>query len=408
MIEFNLEEAYKIYQTVGNITEAVKQHCEKIGIEYEEKYRHRLRRKLSNSPETDSDGESYNAIDQNGNLLNPEQICEKFNLPYESLKDASLVSHTSKTTWNLKFSFNPSDPKIDKDFFEEVVKSNLKLVKYKTPKPTKSKTFDRVVITDIHVGMDASGSINTNPTYQHEWNSDVLEKQRLEMCDFIIQNKSSDNLLLDDLGDGADGLNGKTSRGGHDLPQNMSDREIFKQLLEFRIKILDQLVPHYKKITCNLVMESNHGPKIDQMVGEALKIYSEVKYSNVEVVLHDSFMSHYTVGKHTFILTHGKDSEHLKFGMKAVMDNKAKDKVDEYCKQNNLYNGNWIELSKGDSHQAIFDYTTSNDFDYMSYPCFCPPSTWITTNFKNTGYGFVFQVIDENKRHKQQTNYFYG
>jgi len=49
-----------------------------------------------------------------------------------------------------------------------------------------------------------------------------------------------------------------------------------------------------------------------------------------------------------------------------------------------------IEFSKGDSHQKIFDESTSDSFDYYNYPAFSPSSEWVQTNFKIGFSGFEF------------------
>ena len=120
-------------------------------------------------------------------------------------------------------------------------------------------------------------------------------------------------------------------------------------------------------------------------------------------------MHHYTVGRHTFLLTHGKDSEAMKFGFKPFLDTRQSDKIDHYCKINNLYRpGCFIEFSKGDSHQAVFDETTSNDFDYYNYPAFSPPSNWVKTNFKNSKSGFRFFNIDKDTNLKVHIPYYFN
>ena len=403
---FDTKKAYKLYNPEVGVPQAAKDYCKKVKIPFEEKYIHRLRRYIYSLGGDDMG--DYSALDSSGNLLTPEQVCEIHNLDFSTVKKASLIAHTNNKVYNFQFAYEHEEKSIDKEFFEGVVKDLAKSKKY-TVKPVKnSKTFDRVIITDVHVGMDTSGNINTTPVYDDPWNAEVLEKRRKEMCDYIISKRKSDTLYLDDLGDAADGVGGFTSRGGHKLPQNMSDREIFNTLIQFRVRILDQLTPHYKKIVCNLVMESNHGTKIDQMSGDAFKLYAETVYKNVEVVLHDKFMSHYAVGKNTFIICHGKDSSEQKFGFKPILEHKGERKIDEYCQVHSLINGNRIEFSKGDSHQAIFDYTTSRNYCYMSYPCFATNSNWVKMNFQNGSSGFVMQTCDVDGKDREQSIYFFS
>jgi len=107
MSEFNNEDAYEIYQVENSITEAAKKHCEILGIEYEEKYRHRLSRyinTLDDSPREDSEGNvkptksspKYSAFDDDGNFLSPEQVCVKYGLPFNYLQLRISHRHQSK------------------------------------------------------------------------------------------------------------------------------------------------------------------------------------------------------------------------------------------------------------------------------------------------------------------------
>ena len=74
----------------------------------------------------------------------------------------------------------------------------------------------------------------------------------------LLTNKCSDVLIVDELGDLLDGYNEKTTRGGHSLPQNMSNEEAFDCALEFKILLLDLLTPHYLELYFNNICNDNH------------------------------------------------------------------------------------------------------------------------------------------------------
>lgn len=48
-----------------------------------------------------------------------------------------------------------------------------------------------------------------------------------------------------------------------------------------------------------------------------------------------------------------------------------------------------IEFSKRDSHQLLFDLTSSTAFEYQNFGAFSPPSDWVKVNFKNTKSSFT-------------------
>lgn len=433
MDTFDLEKAAEIYEKENNITQAAKQHCKELGIEYGEKYRNRLSRFIrSDKYESDVDSDLDNTTDTETNqysndnqkedffmpsawdteknrFLSIDEYCDKYGLPKEQVRSSKLVSHVEKhMVYNI--AFNPTlneQTGIDKDFIEFVVKKHTTPLNIPVQKLSESSWVDRVIITDVHIGMDTEGGSNITPLYEDKWNKITLFKRLEILIQHIKKFQKGDVLIIDELGDFLDGLFGQTTRKGHDLPQNMSDKEAFEIAIEFKNTLIESLLGSYSKIILNNITEDNHSGIFGYFVNSTVKKIVEQKYSNVEYNLLERFINHYSIGNHTFILSHGKDSESLKFGFKPTLDTKQMEKIDQYCKEHKLYNGNLIEFSKGDSHQAIFDYTTSNDFEYCNYPSFSPPSNWVKTNFKNSKSGFVIQNLDLNSKIKLHNPFWF-
>jgi len=117
------------------------------------------------------------------------------------------------------------------------------------------------------------------------------------------------------------------------------------------------------------------------------------------VVNQRKFIDHYSIGDHTFILTHGKDSKNLRFGFKPHLDKAQENKIDNYIKEHFLLRkGVTIEFSKGDSHQYLFDNSTSESFNYYNYPAFSPSSNWVQTNFQKGISGFIHFNYYNNRK----------
>jgi len=268
------------------------------------------------------------------------------------------------------------------------------------------KTVDRLVWTDVHVGMDASRK--GLALYAADWNESELIKRVKEMAEFILANKSSDSLVIDDLGDFMDGWDGETTRKGHKLPQNMTNEEAFESGLKAKVLLIDYLAPQYKNIMCNNICEDNHSGAFGYIVNSAFKHVVDRKYSNVHVVNHKRFINHYIIGKHGFIISHGKDSRNLKFGFKVQLDPRSIEKISQYIRHaQDIRSCEYVEFSKGDSHQMLFDYSSSDEFDYFNFPAFSPSSEWVQTNFKKGRSGFVFFQIDLDSNRKVVMPYFF-
>lgn len=314
--------------------------------------------------------------------------------PVEIPENFELVKvSTSQTTGQQWLQYLPK-----KETLEEAVESfDFKGIIDKYIKPVlvpvvsdrvTTKDFDKLIMTDIHVGMDTD--IDNNTMYKGEWNKEELMKTAKIVINKTLKEQESKVLYVDELGDLLDGFNAQTTRGGHSLPQNMTNEESFDCALAFKLEVLYGLVPYYEKIYFNNICNDNHSGAFGYFVNEAFKQIAELQFKSVTVTNHRKFINHYYVGEICFIISHGKDDKSLKFGFKPQLDLKGADKIDQYCKQNKIYQkSDFIVFCKGDSHQALFDMCTSDDFYYFNYPALSPSSNWIKNNFKLGRRGFV-------------------
>jgi hypothetical protein len=256
--------------------------------------------------------------------------------------------------------------------------------------------FDRLVYTDVHIGMEVNK--NGYSLYDGVWNETEINKRLVDMVIYTLLNKKSDTLHIHELGDFMDGYNAITTRGGHELPQNMDNQKAFDVGLEFKIKMIDSLAPHYNKINVINICNDNHAGSFGYIVNSAFKTVIDLKYPNrVEVINQRKFIDHYIYENRCFILTHGKDDKNLKFGFKPFLDAVQIEKIKNYIDEYKLH-GYQIEVCKGDSHQLLLDFTSSATFEYLNFGAFSPPSDWVKTNFKNTNSSFVvMNYFEKNK-----------
>ena len=261
---------------------------------------------------------------------------------------------------------------------------------------TESKTgkFDRVVYSDTHIGMTTNE--NGFSLYGGKWDEvELMNRLSIFVCK-IVDNRKSDILIIDDLGDLMDGWDAHTVRKYHPLPQNMDNQKAFDIALNFKLKMIGALKWHYKEIICHNVCNDNHSGAFGYIVNSALATVCELRYDNVKIINYRKFINHYILDKNVFILSHGKDAKHLKFGFKPKLNAVQIEKIDNYIRENYLHQkGGSIEFSKGDSHQLLLDWSTSDSFNYFNYPAFSPSSEWVQTNYKKGISGFVmFNYFD--------------
>jgi hypothetical protein len=326
-------------------------------------------------------------LDSEGKLLPIEEYCDIYDLPLCDVVDYKIVTHTGVPFYNIKFKEQRliDDPiNIEETFKKFQYEKQPNKIEHR-----KSHGFDRLVISDVHIGM--------NPDYEgismygNKWDLKDIQASRQRIVTEVVSRQWSDVLVIEQLGDLLDGYNAQTTRGGHALPQNMSNQEQFDNGISFMVDLVNDLFPFYSSIRLENICNDNHAGDFGYMACQAVKMVLEAKYEGVTVTNHKRFISHYVVGNSLSVISHGKDKVHNKFGFKPQLDTKQIEKIDQYIKYHKLYGYENIRFAKGDSHQAIFDDTTSNDFTYNSYPALSPASEWVQSNFKNSKRGFSFE-----------------
>ena len=168
-----------------------------------------------------------------------DQYCEHYKLPREDVREYKLVSHTGTPYYNIKFK-EIAEKEVMSFDLEELVKKHIKPVDTSNNVKIECENdFDMLTYSDVHIGME------TNPDnkamYSVEWNRESALRDCHRMIQSTIDNQSTNTLVIDELGDFLDGYNQQTTRGGHALPQNMSNEEAFDVALEFKMAIVDSL-----------------------------------------------------------------------------------------------------------------------------------------------------------------------
>ena len=337
------------------------------------------------------------AWNDEGYMMDIDKYCEHYQLPRHDIKSYKLVSHTGTPYYNILFKDNEIIE--DVDLLSSISNLLIDVPRIKLIKRPTAKLTDRLIYTDVHVGMDASRKDLAQ--YAMDWNKDELFKRVNIMVSEVVANKTSNTIIVDELGDYMDGYNAQTTRGGHALPQNMTNEECFDSGLTAKMILVKELSKHWEYVVFNNICEDNHAGSFGYIVNSAFKSLCEVSFNNVEVNNFQKFINHYFIGSHCHVITHGKDSRNLKFGFKPHLDPKQIEKIDQYLKNEKIYNkAEFIEFTKGDSHQYLMDCASTDDFDYFNIMAFSPSSEWVQTNFKKGRSGFVMQSIDNNKRGK--------
>jgi hypothetical protein len=209
--------------------------------------------------------------------------------------------------------------------------------------------------------------------------------------------KRFSDIYIIDLGDRMDGMNAQTTRGGHKLPQNMTDKEAFENVLTVEKNFYDVVFTSDYAESYHIISNacSNHGGIFDYMVSRALEIYVNAKYPYVKTSVQEKFIDHIYYGKHVFLLSHGKDTEDMKHGLPLHLNDKTENYINKYLMYNRIDpDVSYVSFIKGDLHKNTSEQ--SYNFRYRNALSLFGGSKWIGTNFGPTKAGCSFDIVEKN------------
>lgn len=243
-----------------------------------------------------------------------------------------------------------------------------------------------IYTSDKHIGAYVSDKAIYENNYDRNTFSVRMKALLHEIFYLTTTMGAFDDIFILDLGDSLDGLDAKTTRGGHSLPQNMSNKEAFETYLSVHKEFYDILVRSAVAANYHVysVTEDNHSGDFGYFATRSLEVYLNTAYPQVETRVMEKFMEHFTHGEHTFIITHGKDSEDMKHGFPLVLNDKAENFINKYIKYHNITSPH-IHFIKGDLHQESSQET--GDFRYRNVLSMFGSSKWMMNNFSSRSKG---------------------
>lgn len=265
----------------------------------------------------------------------------------------------------------------------------------------------RMVISDAHVGMDSNIE---DAMFGFEYNEKIWKKNLGVVLSHvkseIEKHGAFDRIIVDDLGDGLDGFNQETTRGGHKLPQNMTDMQSWKAYVTGKLETILNIISldGAEVYEFRNVANCNHAGTWGWTANMAIKMTLEQIYPNVEYHVLTKPMEHFTYGKHTHILTHGKDKSLMIKNWPFNLTDKVANIIRQYIDHHDIKTP-YVHLDKGDLHKIGYDREPK--FDYTNFMSFAPPSAWVQANFGVSYCGFSKQIIPRDSNEVEHTNIFF-
>lgn len=302
-----------------------------------------------------------------------------------SVKQVWVKDPKSKTS--TFYSINLS--KEDKLKEEEIIEILKKEVQPRVLSPIDSDLPTlNVYFSDTHVGM----MIEKDALYGGEYNGEIFKNRVFESLRLVKPNQKVNIFLLGDI---IDGWDKKTTRGGHELPQNLSNTEqftIFVETFKEYFETLSNFTPNFSFYS---VSSGNHDGDLCFIYGKYLQMYLSLRFPKNPCIIFDKFISHLEIEGHTFAITHGKDKIDMKRPLPMVLDERTDNLITNYFLNNGkIPNPKTFHLIKGDLH--THSSQIGKNFRYRNTLSLAPQSRWVQINFGSTLSGISYDLITEN------------
>lgn len=286
---------------------------------------------------------------------------------------------------------------------KNAISDQLIPVQYPKTNPTIKKAII-ACIADEHVACS-----NDNALYENTWNESEYRKRKYTLVEILaaetLKHGDFEKIIILSLGDDLDGWNAQTTRGGHSLPQNMTNRQAIETYLKVNIPIWDALIKYFPNSEFEVynVSESNHGGMgFDDAANLALKAYLDGRYpAHIKFHICNKSIESFRYNSHNIHFAHGKDDKLMRSPMPLNLDHKTESYIKQYMDLNGfLHSENEVNyFIKGDIHQ--FNYNTGKFFHYINCPSLMGSTDWIMRNFGLSKPG-IFHMIMEGESTKSE------
>lgn len=289
------------------------------------------------------------------------------------------------------------DPRpLDKEDWKEIFKEigGVKSIASIDDTPPNDKTLV-VWTSDKHIGAH----IPDDALYKKQYNKHIfherMKKVLLEIERLYSTNGKFEHLIIADLGDSLDGYNAQTTRGGHDLPQNLNNKEAARVHFFTHKWFIDSLLLNNiaEKITVLNVCNDNHSGDFGWQANFGLEQYGTLAWPNIVFVNQEEFLGHVIVYDRVYITTHGKDKKNKFKGLPLRVNAEIESFIFDYINDRNLQSYK-AHVRKGDLHMNDLDCSRLK-MSYWNVGSIFGASDWIMDNFSYTRPSCVFEIIEK-------------
>lgn len=250
-------------------------------------------------------------------------------------------------------------------------------------------------LSDMHIGATLTDGALYSENIAY---GEAEVRRRLEQLLIRIKSLSRfNNIIINLMGDNIDccGMDGRTARLDHYMPENMDARKQANTYIEIMLWFVDTIIVNdmCNNIKIYSVPCGNHDGNFGYMTTKALLAIINAKYPQIYTEMFEKFYGVFEHRGHTFVLCHGKDGQHMKRGLPLNLDDKSKSLIYEWLHANNI-SGDNIHIVKGDLHSS--NLNSCRMFDYRNVLSLFGASDYSNYNFSRNSYGVSYDMFISN------------
>ena len=248
-----------------------------------------------------------------------------------------------------------------------------------------------ILLSDCHVGAfnEPNGYLkleNYNETEIYRRFNKILNS-----FDFKIY----DNIIVINLGDSVDSYNKETTRGGHELPTVISNKEQSKLYLKIMFDFFKNIkeLSDGNTIKYYCIGESNHDGDWGWLNNVVLA--ERLRELDIPAYISDNPIDYINVDDISLIYLHGKNNIDQFKGFPLTLNKQTEGWFNDFFVDCNYNLKKNKIVVKGDLHQ--FAVTEGHNFQYISAPSLYGSSQYIVSNFGKTNWGISYLTISGEK-----------
>ena len=252
-------------------------------------------------------------------------------------------------------------------------------------------------IADMHIGA----AMTSGAMYQENMNYgyDEIKRRLTEILNRMRQFNCFDHINIVLMGDNIDccGVDNKTARLDHNLPENMDAREQANTFIDIMMWFIGSLANPDNEFCSNISVYSvpcgNHGGVYEYMCNKSLLALLNAYYPNIQTTLWEDFFGVFEFNNNTFVCTHGKEDKFMRRGLPLTLDDKSKVMLYEWLNDQGIYSDN-VHFIKGDLHSNSL--SSCKRLDYRNVLSLFGASDYSNYNFSRNSYGMSYDLFIGN------------